>query len=422
MVNQDGEIEKLSGKVLRLKERLNQRDLKLKSILDFTDAINNNARTEELLRLFANTVEHDLRITKLLFLALVDETWSELLVVGTVNDIPVSRFVQEFVGMTHLESVESSDKAVFEGWSLFIPVMHESRPLAYVLVGDQAEADIGMSPTIKHMRLIQTLSNIISVAIQNKTLYEKSLEQERMKAELHLAAQMQSLMVSTGRIEANAYEIATYYKPHQQVGGDFFDFIEIDENNCFFCIADVSGKGVSAAFLMANIQAHIKAFLKFADWSLEKMVFEINNVVNSTAKGERFVTMFIGTYSSETRELQYINAGHNPPVILNGDQIELLNTGTVGLGMLEEIPFVNLGSLHIKNDSYLACYTDGVVEIENAAHEEYGTDNLAEVLRSSKSKNLAPEDLVTEIIHSLDMHRGSNPYFDDTALLCIRFL
>src|SRR5690606_360444 len=162
--------------------------------------------------------------------------------------------------------------------------------LAYVLIGDIDDDEIKMSPIIKHMRYIQTLTNIICVAIENKELIEKSLEQERYKTELKLAAEMQALMVGSGRKDFPSTEVATYYKPHHQVGGDFCDFIELNSQESFFCVADVSGKGISAAFLMANIQAHLRALLQYTNWTLESLAIELNKKVVETVNGERFVT------------------------------------------------------------------------------------------------------------------------------------
>jgi sigma-B regulation protein RsbU (phosphoserine phosphatase) len=270
------------------------------------------------------------------------------------------------------------------------------------------------------MRFVQTITNLIAVAIDNKALCEKSLEQERIQTELDLAAEMQALLVDSGTKKFKYFEVSTYYKPHQQVGGDFFDFIPLNENDAFFCVADVSGKGVSAAFLMSNIQAHLRALLKYTDWTLESLAHELNDKVNETVGGDRFVTMFMGYFNGSKKSLTYVNCGHNPPVLNNNGKIRLLESGSVGIGMLPKLPFVNSENLELSENARLVCYTDGVVEIEDENGDEFGYDRIATILKSGHALN-DMEALVNSIMSKLDQHRGKNPYFDDTALLCCRF-
>ena len=232
---------------------------------------------------------------------------------------------------------------------------------------------------------------------------------------------MQSLMVGSGRRDYPSTEVATYYKPHNEVGGDFCDFIALNDQESFFCVADVSGKGVSAAFLMANVQAHLRALLEYTNWTLESLATQLNKKVVETVGGERFVTMFMAYFHRPTRMLHYLNAGHNPPVLLSNGELHLLESGTVGIGMLNELPFMNKSEIVIGKNAIFVGYTDGVVEIENEENDEYGYERLGELMQEKEHSLKHVDDLIAHIIDSLDVHRGKNPYFDDTALLCCRF-
>ena len=408
-------------KVKRLQERLKQRDFKLKALLEITKAINNNLSTEELLRAFREIVEKDLLIGRLALFIKQNDEWNCALFFGVDRGFSEQEIIEKFEMFKDIKTIQSDSEEHFKGFGLIIPVFHNDHPLAYVLIGDIDDDEIKMSPIIKHMRYIQTLTNIICVAIENKELIEKSLEQERDKTELKLAAEMQALMVGSGRRDYPSTEVATYYKPHHQVGGDFCDFIELNSQESFFCVADVSGKGISAAFLMANIQAHLRALLQYTNWTLESLAIELNKKVVETVNGERFVTLFMAYFHRPSRTLHYLNAGHNPPVLLSNGKIYHLESGSVGIGMLKELPFINKSEIKIGKDAMIVCYTDGVVEIENELEDEFGYDRIGKLMKENQYNLSHIDDLITHIISSLDSHRGKNPYFDDTALLCCRF-
>ena len=407
-------------KIKRLKERLQIREQKLKVLLELTQAINRNLSTEELLEQFKEIVHDDLRFSRLSLILKIGEEWQMPLSYGSNFEFNPNYIEKYFRPIQAIELIHTNPEEVFQGFDLLIPVLHEERPLAYLLIGDVSDDEGEVSPIIKHMRFVHTLTNLIAVAIDNKALVEKSLEQERIQTELDLAAQMQALLVDSGTKKFKNFEVSTYYKPHQQVGGDFFDFIELNENDAFFCVADVSGKGVSAAFLMSNIQAHLRALLKYTDWSLESLAHELNDKVNETVNGNRFVTLFMGYFNGGERSLTYVNCGHNPPVLHSNNDTQLLESGSVGIGMLPKLPFVNSEKLGLSKNARLVCYTDGVVEIENENQEEFGYDRIARILKNEQGLDNM-EKLVNKVISELDKHRGQNPYFDDTALLCCKF-
>ncbi len=408
-------------KVEKLQERLKLREFKLNTLLEVTRAINSNQSAATFFSKYQEIMQNELQIGRLVLFSHTGGAWKCVIQYGVDQDYAHVDVEKSFDGITDIEYIQSHQDPFFNGFGSVIPVFHKSEPLAYLLIGDLNDDEIRMSPIIKHVRFVQTLTNIIVVAIENKLLAQKGLEQERTRTELALAAEMQALMVGSGSKTLGDVEVATYYKPHQQVGGDFCDYIHLDDENSFFCVADVSGKGMSAAFIMANIQAYLRALLEYTDWSLESIATELNKKVVDTVHGDRFVTLFMGHFHKPSRKLKYLNAGHNPPILLNGGKTYNLEDGTVGIGMLEMLPFINTNDAILKPDAVVICFTDGVVEIENDQGEEYGTERMSELLLQKAATIDHVDDLISQIVHSVDMHRGTNPYFDDTALLCCRF-
>ena len=264
----------------------------------------------------------------------------------------------------------------YKGVDIIIPVFNNQVPLAYILIGDIEEEGEGVSPVLKHLNFIQTISSIIIVAIENIRLFGESLRQEALKKELELAARMQTMLIprenqlpSKGKIIVNGF-----YFPHYEVGGDYYDCLKLSENKTGFCIADVSGKGMSAAILMSNFQASFRALFTH-EIKLESLVRKLNSIIVENASGEKFITFFVARYDHLTGLLEYINAAHNPPVLYNTSTGEVLHLKSccVGIGMLDEIPYVEQQEFTIDNYSKIVCYTDGLSELKDENGVDIGT-------------------------------------------------
>jgi len=415
-------IENYERRIQKNKNRISRLNSKLDILLETTNAINSNKSTAELLEQYRSTVEHDLQIRRLVLFMQIEHVWSCALQYGVNEDYSEDlALFDQISNKNEVVYLRDQENKKLRNFDFLIPVSNDDKPLCYVLIGDIDDNEIRMSPSIKHRTFIQTLTNIVAVTIENKALFKRSLLQERIDTELQLAAEMQSLMVGSGSQEYPLFDVATYYQPHQAIGGDFCDFIPLGENEAFFCMADVSGKGVSAAFIMATIQAHLKALIEHTNWTLEGLVKQLNDKVNQLSKGDRFVTIFFGYFHYPTRMLHYINAGHNPPFVISSGEATFLEEGTVGIGMLPELPFVNKGQLKLSTNALLVLSTDGVLELENEEKEEFGSERLSDLMLEKEPYFEKVDDAISHIVHALDLHRGNMPYFDDTALLCCRF-
>lgn len=400
------------------RNRLKLKDFKLDALLEITHMINGNTSTEDLLALYRRILEKDLGIEKLVLYA-YQGNWQAILQFGVEGDPPPiddnARF-QVDSGVSF--SLARGQK---ESFDVVIPVFNDDLPIAYVLVGDREENKRGTSPVIKHMKFIQTITNIVLVAIQNKRLAEANLRQARISKELELAAEMQSMLVPDQLPSDDRYDVSAIYKPHLQVGGDYYDFIELNDGKVMLCMADVSGKGVSAAFLMANFQAYLMAIFKYKSVDLEQVVHHLNERVMSSAMGEKYITLFIATFDRATRKLNYINCGHNPPVLVHpNSQTEQLSLGSIGLGMFDEIPRIQQGQLTLDPGSMVICYTDGLVEQENGKEEEFGVERLARISRENIGQQA--ESVNATILAAFNDFREEQPFIDDTAILTCRFL
>ena len=392
------------------------KDIKLNSLLEITKAINNNFSTEQLLEIFEEVLEKQLNIGKLVLFSNEHDSWKCILKYGVgeeYNDINVER---DLLSITEIGTINFSQKRLSKAFEIVIPVFHKSHPLAYVLIGD-LEDKVEVSPAIKHLPFVQTLTSIIVVAIENKKLARDTIRQAAMRKELELASEMQSMLFPSSLPRDKNIDTAAFYLPHQQVGGDYYDFMWLNENECAFCVADVSGKGVAAALLMSNFQANLRVLFQHTS-SLTELVKELNGKVMANAKGEKFITLFIAKYNLVTRTLTYVNAAHNPPLLASGNSVSTLKIGCTGLGMFDEIDKIKEGIVNISPGTTIVCYTDGLTELENDKGEDFGIDSLKELIKNNPKLNMM--ELNVKIMETVMNYKQSRPYIDDIALFSIK--
>lgn len=397
------------------------KEFKLNALLEVTKAINSNVSTKDLLDIFENIIREKLGIGKLVLFSHDGKVWNCLLSIGVdaeVSHINVEKEFKDFKEISTID-IESTKGALHKSFEIVIPVYHKDQPLAYVLIGDINEDEGGMSASIKHLPFVQTLTNLIIVAIENKKLAKENLRRAAMHRELELAWEVQRMLFPEKLPSNENMDMDAVYLPHQQVGGDYYDFIQINENEVAFCVADVSGKGVPAALLMSNFQANLRILLHHIP-SLPELVRELNTKISVNAKGEKFITLFIAKYNTVTRVLHYINAGHNPPLVIDEDGANLLTVGCTGLGMFDEIAKVREGIVNVAHGALLMCYTDGLVETTNEKEEDFGLKRVQKI--ALDNRKLSPAELNALIIDKVNEHKGDMSYIDDIALVTCRLL
>jgi phosphoserine phosphatase RsbU/P len=401
-------------------KRLKLYSFKLNALLEITQAINENLSGRELLKRYESILTDDLNIGRIAIIKLNDN-WETILTTGAdKEDVSHIDVEKELLPIKEITFVTSSPHDCLKNFDIIIPVITQDTPLAFVLIGDIDEEAEGISPTIKHLHFIQTISNVIIVAIENIRLQKESLRQEAMRKELELASRIQRMLIpENSSLPQNKHiHFTAFYHPHFSVGGDYYDCITLNKNEFGFCIADVSGKGISAAILMSNFQANLRAL--FSDEiTLNQLVNRLNTRVMASAKGEKFITLFIGKYIVDRRELQYINAGHNPPLLYeeNKKQLSMLMKGCVGMGMLDKIPAIEMGKITMHEPTKMFCYTDGLVELLDESGIEFGTEKIERHVT-----NIHPIlENINDIIESHNILAGSTAIFDDISILGIEF-
>jgi phosphoserine phosphatase RsbU/P len=397
-----------------LKTLLERKELELNALLEITQSINNNVPEESLYKIFNFTLRSNLNLKKLALFVL-DEIWNCKVSFGTRISFQKHKLDERFKLIKRIHQMsEFDERCDFHEFDMVIPVAHNTETLALVFVGGLHPNNHDREESIK---FIQALSNIIIVAIENKKLARKQLEQEAFRKELEIASDVQQFLFPERLPYTDRLKIEASYLPHDRVGGDYYDYIPINKNQFLICVADVSGKGIPAALMMSNFQASLRTLLRQTP-NLKEIVEALNYQVMENTKGEKFITFFGAIYDLSLKTMVYVNAGHNPPILLDKSGLRLLEEGSTVLGAMNPLPFMNEGFITDLDEFTLFAYTDGLTETINESGAEYGVQVLVDYLQANRTKDI--RTMHQDIIVNLDGFKGRNGYRDDITILTCR--
>jgi phosphoserine phosphatase RsbU/P len=395
-----------------LERDLNLKQLQINRLLNVTQAINNNLSAEGLFAMYKSFLSWEFGVKKMVLYVREEEVWKCAASIGIADELLAMDVSGYFEQYSRLNNVGESDHPLLREFEVVIPVRHKDNAIAYVFIGGFSEEE----DMFNKVQFITTITNIIAVAIENKRLFKRQLEQERLRREMELAAEMQQMLIPKKLPSKACYELASVYKPHLGVGGDYFDFIEFDDSKIVFCVGDISGKGVAAALLMANFQANFHTLINKRT-ELSCFIRDLNKSVNLITQGERFITFFIAEYDTSTQCLQYVNAGHNPPVLVNEGELSLLDKGCTILGSFADLPEVEVGQAAIDGEAIILAFTDGVTDLKNDAGEFLNEEILYDFVRNNYK--LSAAEFNRQLMIELDKFKGDKIFPDDfTVLAC----
>ena len=402
-------------KIKEIHQKLDLKQLELAALLEITQAINNDLPESALYKIYHFTLLAQLHINRLA-LFVVEDQWECKVCFGTNQDIPRLGLPVAIASLTKITSL--SALPVEENWKTFetaIPIIHNSAVLAFVLIGNVHPSYTSLGA----LSFIQTVSNILIVAMVNRRLARLRLAQEAMRKEIEIAREVQTMLFPKSLPNDHDVAIHASYVPHSSIGGDYYDYVQIDEQQFLFCVADVSGKGVPASLLMSNFQAGLRTILRQTN-DLHKVVTELNHLIYRNAIAEKFITCFVAIYDRQTRELHYVNAGHNSPVLLYEDNTcRLLHEGCTMLGIFETLPFMSVTTVAVPPKSMVLAYTDGLTEVFDQEDMEYGLENTIRFLQQNRYVNSSRLHL--QLLHELNLFNNSSTFSDDVTLLSCRF-
>lgn len=366
---------------------------------------------DQIARIAGFTLKGQLGIGKLCLLLLREEVLERILQIGISVAFDAQ---QELSGLNNQKPMpvhKERQKGMYEAGIEYILILPGRTGIeGYLLVGDFAQSEAELQNDLIFM---QTVAGILGISIENRRLFEEQVSREALRRELSLARSIQERLLPQVFQEVEGIKATARNLPHQQVGGDFYDLIPAEPGIVYICMADVAGKSISAAMIMAVMQASLRVLCRYGG-SLEAMMRALHTEFYAVSRGEKFVTLFLGRLDITQKHLTYINAGHNPPLLKSGNDVKELKDGCIPLGIMD-IEQMSTGSIRLHAGDTLFLYTDGLTEQENPNEEMYGSERLSEWLSHYEG-----EDPVADILAIYEAFRQGIAAQDDISLMSVR--
>ena len=271
----------------------------------------------------------------------------------------------------------------------------------------------------EELSFLEAIGNTAMTAIENGRLLEQERIKQRLENELSIAADIQRGLLPLELPNIDGFDLAAYSRASRAIGGDYYEVIRLDEERTLIAIADVAGKGIPAALLMANVQSALNVLAK-EDLPLTKLAERINLLVCENTEPEVFITMFMAVVNAHTFGIEYVNAGHNPPILVQENGVELLKEGGVLTGVIPDPPPYTMGIGTLKSGDVLMLYTDGVTEARNSTGE-YGLPALINAVRAVRLKGA--QEIVEHVQQNIEAFTGELEVLeDDTSMLVLKVL
>lgn len=413
--NIEEELKKLKEEDLLNKSLLSIYKEMIESLHTMTESVSKNFNAAAILSLLENNLTDLIKVSEY-SLVIKAKGWQSMLSSTEDYDFDAIDFTSALQKVTKVQSAKLLENDALSYFDYVIPVLHNNEHLAFLFLKDIRVMTIGISKQEK-LNFLETLLNLTIISLENKKIFKHS-KAEVTNEDLILAAEVQSELIPNVFPQNKHFQFFGKYIPFDIIGGDYYDFIELDEDNIAFCICDVAGKGVSAGMLMSNFQASLRTLLS-RDYELKELVVAINKKFIAVTKQNRYISMFIAKYNLKTRKLEFVNAGHNPPVLFNKNKTSLLNTGCTVLGMISDLPHLESEEIILENGAFLLMYTDGLSEIENEKEEEFDVEMLSQFV--TEHHQFGVKIFTEQLIKKVEKFKGENEIFDDVSILVAKF-
>lgn len=305
-----------------------------------------------------------------------------------------------------------------KNYELIVPTINDNEVQNIICLGKKLNKNGYNQSDIEYL---SSIINLSVMSIENSMLFQEFLEKQQIENELKIAREIQVALLPKEIPSVRNYDLFAINIPAMQVGGDYYDIIKLNDKKTAFIIADVSGKGTPAALLMANIQSAVHSFLKVYDedtFDISDITLKLNELIYENTSPEKFITFFWGILDNESHKFDYINAGHNTPIIIKNDGIEMLDKGGLMIGAMNFGIKYEMGTTELSEKDLLVLYTDGVTEAQNELKNEYGEDTLIKLIQSKKEENC--KDIIQHIKDAIEDFSKNCKQFDDITIITLK--
>jgi serine phosphatase RsbU (regulator of sigma subunit) len=368
------------------------------------DAVGSGITREDLLHLLAEQLQQALQNRVVLVAMRSDQHFVAAAKVGVADEI-LGSFRVPVAGIDFARPLDPDQRLRRLGATLVVPMRAQRDAIGFVALG----AKLSNDPfSAEDLAFIEAATTQAAMALETSRLRTEEVEFEQARA-------MQQVLLPTTLPRLDGFDVAGMWQPARSVGGDYYDAIAVGDGKAALCIADVAGKGMSAALLMASLQAAVKATAS-AEMPPRRLCEKVRHVVAGNLAGGTFITFFYGLLDTAARTLTYCNAGHNPPLLVRGSgEVERLDVGGSVLGRLFRDESYDEATVTLAAGDRVVLFTDGVSEARRAG-EDFGDERLIDVVRSNRE--LGAEELQEKIVEAITAFT-SGSFGDDVTLVVI---
>jgi len=280
--------------------------------------------------------------------------------------------------------IESHYPELFSmGIEVIVPMQIQGKTKGLIILGKRIN---NSEYTNADIEFIFSVGSLAIISLENRRLFLEALEKQKLEEELDLAREIQRNLLPQKIPDYKSFDISAVNISSKQVGGDYYDIIELDKDDCVVAIADVSGKGVPASLLMANMQAFLQVICR-QNTPLDEATGLINDLISSNTSDGRFITFFWGILNDITKTFNYVNAGHNPPLLIRKGTITKLEIGGMILGVMKTMIPYKSESIQLQTGDVLVMFTDGISEAMNRRGEEFSDERLEKLSLAVVNEN-----------------------------------
>lgn len=299
---------------------------------------------------------------------------------------------------------------------LCMPIRHRTGEIVGVI--QLLNRTTGGPFTDEDVDFLTKLSGHIAMALENARLHREMLDKQRLERDLALARNIQRGLLPEAPPVVPGFELAVVNEMCYDVGGDYYDFLSLGPHTLLLVVADVEGKGVASALVMSNLQATLRALVMHLH-SLEVLALSLNDTLCADARRGKFMSMFLGLIDTRTNKLHYINAGHCPPLLINGEtgQHRQLDKGGTVIGMFPDAVYQR-GSERLRRGDVLVACTDGILEACDATDDEFGDERLADAVARLRTR--PAQHIVETVLQQVNTFSRDGQNIDDKVLMVVK--
>lgn len=406
-------FEKLNELNKQLDSKINQ----LNSLFDLGKEFSSILEIDRVSKLLIFAISAQMLVSKFAIVLIQDDNFKIL--ESKFNTKQLNDLLEDCKCKSFTTSILTSASNDFEefnkiGIDVVVPMVIKNVTKGFIFLGKRLSKKNYSQSDLEYLSSVASLAII---SIENSLLFQQALEKQKIEKDLEIARNIQRNLLPRSLPKSDKFEIEAINKTAKMVGGDFYDVVHLTEKKLLIAIADVSGKGIQASLLMANLQAFLKAIYK-QNYKLEEASNFLNDVVSENTTNGSFITFFWGILDTETNEFSYVNMGHNPPLLVDDKGIRKLNKGGMILGVMKTIIPYEMETVKLKTDDVILLFTDGITEAMDFENNEFTDERLETLVLKSFKHN--SKMILHNIMEAINNHTINTEQSDDITCLVLK--